>query len=86
MYVAIIIVRYALTVPPSVRIRAQDPTLPRRGLIVSTALGVAVAFFLLYNAISLGSFWPILVACAWELLAAVWLVLRLLLGATPRAT
>ncbi len=79
-YVLVIVIRYALTVPESIRIRVQDPTLPRRGLIVSTGLGIGVALLLLYNAIVLTSLWAVLAACAYELLCAVWLVLRLLLG------
>jgi len=79
-YVAIVVIRYALTFPDSIRMRIQDPSLPRRGLVVSTAIGIGVALFLLHNAVVLATFWPIMAACAYEILIAVWLILRLLLG------
>jgi hypothetical protein len=85
-YVAVVVIRYALTLPDSIRLRIQDPSLPRRGLVVSTALGIGVALFLLHNAVVLAIFWPIVAACAYEILIAVWLILRLLLGSRYGAT
>ena len=85
-YVAGVVIRYALTFPDSIRVRIQDPSLPRRGLVVSTVLGVGVALFLLHNAVVLSTFWPIVAACAYEILVAVWLILRLLLGSRYGAT
>jgi hypothetical protein len=85
-YVSVVVIRYALTFPDSIRVRIQDPSLPRRGLVVSTVLSVGVALFLLHNAVVLATFWPIVAACSYEILIAVWLILRLLLGSRFGAT
>jgi hypothetical protein len=43
-------------------------------------INAGVLALVLYNALTLAAFWPILAACSFELLVAVYLVLRLLLG------
>jgi hypothetical protein len=85
-YVAMVVIRYALTFPDSIRLRIEDPSLPRRGIIVSTVLGVGVGLFLLYKTVVLVTLWPIVAACAYEVLIAVWLILRLLLGSSYGVT
>jgi hypothetical protein len=79
-YIGLSVARNVLTLPESIRLRAQDDNLSRRGLGVPVALGLGVVLLLLYNALMLTALWPVLIACSYDLLVAVWLILRLLLG------
>ena len=47
---------------------------------------MGVALFVAYDALVITSFWAVLAACAYELLFAVWLALRLLLGTSLGST
>ena len=79
VYLALGAARVASTLPEFLRI-PTDQAPSRRAVVVILLINVVVFGLLLYNAAFLQAFWPISVACAFELLVGVWLVLRLLLG------
>jgi undecaprenyl pyrophosphate phosphatase UppP len=78
-YIALAGARIASTLPEFLRI-PDDQVTTRRPWVVILTINSGVFGLLFYNAILLHVFWPILVACAFELLVSVYLVLRLLLG------
>jgi hypothetical protein len=83
-YIALIVARNALALPDSIRLRAQDQSISRLGLALPVALSSGMALLLLYNAVTLAAIWPILVACSYDILIAVRLILALLIGSRQK--
>jgi len=48
-------------------------------IVLTSTLSVASSCLLLYNAVSLGAFWPVAGVCAYYILVSVWLVRNLVL-------
>ena len=78
-YIAMAGARIAYTLPEFLRI-PDDHSQSWRPWTVILLLNAGVLALVLYNALTLTAIWPILIACSFELLVAVYLVLRLLLG------
>ncbi len=78
-YIALGGARIAYTLPEFLRI-PDDQSPPWRPWAVILLINAGVFALVFYNALTLIAFWPILTACSFELLVAVYLVLRLLLG------